>query len=216
MLTVGLSPLKRNSSLIIQMIPKIVHQTWKTDTIPEKWARPYARCRNVLSGYEFKLWTDRKAREFIADNYPDSLKNFDSYPYTIQKVDALRYFILYHYGGIYMDLDVGCLKPLDSLLSNDAIIPKTIPIGYSNDVLFASQRHPFYKQLIHALPYWNHYYLTPYPTIFFSTGPMFLTLQYFLYASTPGNTITVLPVEQYSGNDTVSYFNHYQVLSCVT
>lgn len=28
-----------------------------------------------------------------------------AYPYSIQRVDVLRYFLLHHYGGIYIDLD---------------------------------------------------------------------------------------------------------------
>eukprot|EP00966_Prymnesium_polylepis_P101236 2344553-Prymnesium_polylepis.1 len=30
--------------------------------------------------------------------------------------DSVRFFLLHHYGGIYMDLDVLCVKPLDDLL----------------------------------------------------------------------------------------------------
>jgi len=33
------------------------------------------------------------------------LETFDAYPYPIQRADAIRYFVLHHYGGIYIDLD---------------------------------------------------------------------------------------------------------------
>lgn len=52
-----------------------------------------------------KLWTDQSARSFIAENYPWFLETFDSYPYAIQRADVIRYFILAHFGGIYIDLD---------------------------------------------------------------------------------------------------------------
>ena len=52
-----------------------------------------------------QLWTDKKAREFIADEYPWFLETFDGYPYPIQRADAIRYFVLHHFGGIYIDLD---------------------------------------------------------------------------------------------------------------
>ena len=32
------------------------------------------------------------------------------------RVDAVRYFLRYHYGGVYADLDFEALKPLDALL----------------------------------------------------------------------------------------------------
>lgn len=37
--------------------------------------------------------------------YPWFLETFDSYPYPIQRADAIRYFVLHHFGGIYIDLD---------------------------------------------------------------------------------------------------------------
>ena len=30
---------------------------------------------------------------------------YDRYKYPVQRVDAARYFLMLHYGGIYMDLD---------------------------------------------------------------------------------------------------------------
>jgi mannosyltransferase OCH1-like enzyme len=52
-----------------------------------------------------QLWTDKKSREFIAAEYPWFLETFDGYPYPIQRADAIRYFVLHHFGGIYIDLD---------------------------------------------------------------------------------------------------------------
>jgi hypothetical protein len=33
------------------------------------------------------------------------LKTYDGYRFPVQRVDAVRYFLLLHYGGIYLDLD---------------------------------------------------------------------------------------------------------------
>lgn len=52
-----------------------------------------------------QLWTDDKSREFIATEYPWFLETFDSYPYPIMRADSIRYFVLAHYGGIYVDMD---------------------------------------------------------------------------------------------------------------
>lgn len=38
-------------------------------------------------------------------HYPWFLPTYVAYPYSIQRVDVLRYFLLHHYGGIYIDLD---------------------------------------------------------------------------------------------------------------
>ena len=34
----------------------------------------------------------------------------------VEKSDILRYLLLYHYGGVYADLDVECLRPFEPLL----------------------------------------------------------------------------------------------------
>ncbi len=54
-----------------------------------------------------QLWTDDKSRDFIATEYPWFLDNFDSYPFPIQRADAIRYFVLAHFGGIYILVVVG-------------------------------------------------------------------------------------------------------------
>ena len=83
------------------------------------------------------LWTDASSREFIANEYPWFLDTFDGYTYPIQRADAIRYFVLYHYGGIYVDLDIGCLRPMDDLLYYPVILPRTKPVGVSNDLMFS-------------------------------------------------------------------------------
>lgn len=51
------------------------------------------------------MWTDAKSRELIATEYPWFLNTFDNYTQPIQRADAIRYFVLAHFGGIYLDLD---------------------------------------------------------------------------------------------------------------
>lgn len=52
-----------------QLIPKIIHQTYKNDSIPEHWKGPQQSCLDLHPDYEYKLWTDKKSREFIAAEY---------------------------------------------------------------------------------------------------------------------------------------------------
>ena len=58
------------------------------------------------------LWTDEDNRELIARDFPSFLPLYDGYDVKIKRIDAVRYFYLYKYGGVYMDLDVMCLHPL--------------------------------------------------------------------------------------------------------
>lgn len=167
---------------------------------------------------EYKLWSDNSSREFIADHYPWFLPTFDSYPYPIQRADVIRYFVLHHYGGVYMDLDIGCKKKMDPLLYFPVVLPATIPVGVSNDLMLAEKGHPFMDLVIHNLVTFNHQYGTNYPTVMFSTGPMFLSAQYGLYprdeAAEHGRRVRILPRRWYGKNAPVeemgdSFFIHF-------
>lgn len=57
-------------------------------------------------GWTYKLWTDEDNRNLIKEHYPWFLEQFDRYEYGIQRADAVRYFILHKYGGVYSDLDI--------------------------------------------------------------------------------------------------------------
>ena len=169
---------------------------------------------------KYMLWTDASSREFIAEHYSWFLDTFDAYPYPIQRADAIRYFVLHHYGGVYIDLDIGCLRPLDPLLVFPVILPKTIPVGVSNDLMFAEKGHPFMAQTIHNLVTFDHNWILNYPTVMFSTGPMFLSAQYGIYsASHPISLeslgeIRILPKSLYGKNAKPfeaphSFFSHF-------
>ena len=101
-------------------------------------------------------------------------------PASRQHLDAgstCRYAVLAEYGGFYIDLDIQCRRPLDFLRRYPLVLPATRPVGFSNDFLAAAPRHPLMLQMLQALPAWSVPLITKYPTVMFSTGPMFVTLQ---------------------------------------
>ncbi|KAN0065785.1 hypothetical protein ACQY0O_000915 [Thecaphora frezii] len=182
-----------------EKIPRIIHQTWKDEHLPPRWQAVRDECAAMHPDYEYMLWTDADSRKFIAEHYSWFIPVFDSYPYPIQRADAIRYFVLHHYGGIYMDLDVGCNRRFDPLLRFEVILPRTRPIGVSNDVMLAQKGHPFMDQVIHNLVTFNHRYLTNYPTVMFSTGPMFLSASYGLYVDAHGPATPSTPAQPVAG-----------------
>ena len=48
------------------IIPKIIHQTYKTNDIPDAWKQGQQACINLHNDYQYILWTDEMAREFIS------------------------------------------------------------------------------------------------------------------------------------------------------
>lgn len=123
-----------------------------------------------------QFWTDESSLTFVAENYPSYLDTYTSYPHPIQRADALRYFILYHFGGIYMDLDITPRRYLDPLLTLPAFACLTTPTGISNDALGAAPGHPFFLYVINSLRKYNRNWYSPYITVMSSTGPLFLSL----------------------------------------
>jgi mannosyltransferase OCH1-like enzyme len=155
-------------------IPRIIHQTYKSANIPSNWIETSESCKKMNPSYAHYLWTDITARDFIYRNYPWFLPIYDSYPYPIQRADAIRYLVLQHFGGVYIDLDVGCRRCLDPLLNSSIWFPRTRPYGVSNDVMASIPGHPLMMKLALDLLDRHVSYLPPYLAVFWTTGPMYV------------------------------------------
>lgn len=183
-----------------QLIPKIIHQTYKTEDIPEHWKEGRQKCLDLHPDYKYILWTDEMAYEFIKEEYPWFLDTFEDYKYPIERADAIRYFILSHYGGVYIDLDDGCERKLDPLLAFPAFLRKTSPLGVSNDVMGSVPRHPFFLKALKSLKHYDKYWFIPYMTIMGSTGPLFLSViwkQYKRWGIPKNGTVRILQPAYY-------------------
>lgn len=159
-----------------QLIPKIIHQTYVNESIPTRWLAAQQSCLDLHQDYEYMLWTDDKSLDFIEKEYPWFAPTFKSYAHGIQRADSIRYFVLAHYGGVYIDLDDGCKRRLDPLLSYHAFLRRTVPTGISNDVMGAIPQHPFFLRVIESLQGADRKWVLPYITIMASTGPLFLSV----------------------------------------
>lgn len=202
-----------------QMIPKIIHQTTKNETIPPVWREAHESCRAMHTeemGWTHYLWTDEKSSAFIAKEFPWFRETFEGYRYPIQRADAIRYFVLSHYGGIYIDMDDGCNRVLDPLLSYPAWVRKTVPTGISNDAMGSVPRHPFFRRVIDELKSYDRSWIMPYITVMGSTGPLFLSVLWRRYTAEglnvgdeeDGGRIRILFPEEYQ-NFPWSFFTHH-------
>ncbi|CAM4910823.1 unnamed protein product [Rotaria socialis] len=208
-------PIASKSNDTVATVPRIIHQTWRdADKIPIDWQQASNSCRSFHPNYQYRLWSDKSARLLIEKEFPCLLSTFDEYPYDIQRADVIRLVVLYVYGGIYLDLDIICLKPLDKLLTFKFILPKTMPVGLSNDFILAEPKSPFLLQVLNDLPKYNRNYWTKYSTVMFSTGPMFLTHEASYYPNR--SSINVLSQELYGKyifNSSLALFRHLKASS---
>ena len=106
----------------------------------------------------------------------------------MQRGDAARYFILHKYGGIYLDLDITCLVPMDRILptfnfnKTDALVSKVPGPGLIDTPIIISKKgNPFMEFCMRKLVVMKNYYVLPFLTVYFSTGPYYLSLSYLQY-----------------------------------
>jgi mannosyltransferase OCH1-like enzyme len=72
--------------------------------------------------WEYKLWTDVDNFKLVETHYPWFLPTYKSLPSNIQRADVVRYIYMHHFGGVYADLDIECLKPLEELISTSKYV----------------------------------------------------------------------------------------------
>jgi len=98
-------------------IPKIIHQLWiGPKPMPSKFMDTW---RDKHPDYEYIRWTEaeiaRRGIQFECQHHIDRMSEING------KADIIRWEILYHYGGIFLDADSICIEPFDeSFLSKDA------------------------------------------------------------------------------------------------
>ena len=138
-------------------IPKIIHQTWKDDQIPDRW-KPYQnKVVELHPGWEYRLWTDVDNDAFISQHYPQLIDKFRRFPKPVMRADVIRYAIMDQIGGVYLDLDYEFIKPFDR--SNaDCVLPLSRSMDYGdselrigNCVMASAPGHSFWKSVLNDL-----------------------------------------------------------------
>lgn len=135
-------------------IPKIIHQTWKTQVIPY-WFSDFTRSwQTCHPSWEYHLWDDEANRRLIQKHYPWFLRTYDNFSFNIQRADAVRYFILHRFGGIYVDIDMECFKSVEPLLQGADCVFGIEPDEHarlhntdriiSNAFMGSVPKHPFF------------------------------------------------------------------------
>jgi glycosyltransferase involved in cell wall biosynthesis len=148
------------------MIPRIIHQTWKTAEIPAAYQHWQNSWRVMHPDFEYRLWTNEDIEDFIRDQTVEVQILFYNYQDNICRIDLARYLILQKFGGLYVDLDFECLHPHHRLFKEQRIMMGIEPethnqaikarkAGISSIVcnawMASEQGHPFWAHLIDYL-----------------------------------------------------------------
>ncbi len=97
------------------MIPKKIHYCWFG---PKPYPKLVGKCMKTwqqhLPDYEICLWNEENSpmdHPFVQQAYAAKKYAFVA--------DYVRFWALYHHGGIYLDTDMYVVKPFDDLLNYD-------------------------------------------------------------------------------------------------
>ena len=133
-------------------LPKIIHQQWKDENIPDGVFRQYHQKWKELypePEYRHLIWTDETMRRLVADYFPWFLETYDGYTMNIQRADSSRYFILYHYGGLYADLDYEPFENFWHALPDDRVSfiesPYKVNEQVQNSLMSSPLRDPLWN-----------------------------------------------------------------------
>lgn len=161
------------------MVPKIIHQTYKTEQIPEKWKISHSEWKNKHPSAQYMFWTDEDNRKFVEENFPDYLETFDNFPYPIQRADAIRYMLLYKFGGVYSDLDIVPNEDVFPYLeSGKVFLMKSANSSKTTTNMFMASipKQEFWLEVLEAtkccLPF---YAVGKHLKVMMSTGPLMLS-----------------------------------------
>lgn len=191
--------------------PKIIHQLYNfwDNKIPSNIRQRIDNWKKLHPDYKYILWNKQKSRDFIKKKFNWFLPIWDKYQYTIQRVDAIRYFILYEYGGVYSDIDldpVKCIDPLLKKYSDKKILLYKSPNSglITNDFMVSRKKEPFWKSVWYELIK-NHQvdYYSKHLTVMYSTGPLMLDYIYEQHKNRKSSAYCV-PTSLINNNDIAS------------
>ncbi|MFH1188284.1 MAG: glycosyltransferase [bacterium] len=122
------------------MIPKTIHYCWfgnnpKNSEIInciESW-------RKYCPDFEIKEWNERN---FPVGQFPFAYRMYNEKKWAFV-TDYARLYILYEYGGFYLDADMLLLQSLTSLVAHACVVGEESPVILSAGILGSEPHHPF-------------------------------------------------------------------------
>jgi len=162
--------------------PKNIFQIWfviKTPEIPNNWKDGQQSVISMNPDWNYKLVDQEYSENIVKTYFSDFYPVYNSFKYTIQKIDAIRYCLLYLYGGIYLDLDYICNKSFDSISLNaevGLIKSNNTPGVFTNSFLASQPKSQFWliaiEQMKKSLNFFQKF--TKHLEIMNSTGPFMI------------------------------------------
>jgi len=204
-------------------IPKIIHHIWMGSKMRDQDVPCYESWRTYHPDWTFVFWTDNplnydkgdklvnsfeELEKLLAQSHDKPLRivvdinklQFDNRIYFDQAInygergDILDYEIVYRFGGVYVDCDFECYKPLDLFHHAYDFYTGIQPLDTNRVQLGAAlfgaiPKHPILKACVENIKQYRHI-----PQIVSKTGPIYFTREFYCVAGrTKGLKDVALP-----------------------
>ncbi|WP_416357279.1 tetratricopeptide repeat protein [Aureimonas phyllosphaerae] len=126
-------------------VPRAIHQFWTDDAVPADVAAYMATWRDLNPGFTHRVWSEREAAGWLAAyGPPATAAAFARAREPAMKADLFRLALLAREGGVWVDADDRCLRPIAPLLQRGAgLLAYQEDLGsVGNNVLAARPGHP--------------------------------------------------------------------------
>ena len=160
------------------MIPRTIHRIWVGGWLPKELEGYGQTWKELHPEWTFPLWTEESLTwlqnsELFANAAKIAPNNIGQF-----RADVARYEILYRFGGVYIDCDFECRKPIDELIENVEAFAawEQQDVWVNNAILGAGPGHPFFARLIEDLPHSVRQHQGKRPNVM--SGPQYLTKLY--------------------------------------
>lgn len=171
---------------------KIIHQTWKSTELTVEQLEFVSSVKQAFQGFEYKFWQDEDNRRLISESYSQFLGFYNTLN-SVEKADFVRHLYIYHYGGVYLDIDVKMNRPLelngaDVFLCDQTKEANTEKMEFLVDPFFlaGSKDSPFFYSFCETVARGNLYKILStgtkkeYFETLYKTGPFILSKFYLL------------------------------------
>lgn len=106
------------------MVEKIIHQIWIGDfKMPLREAKLIKQLKELHPDYEHVLWTDNNVH---LSALPDNVRTMYDYFYNRKDyvfcADLMRIFVVWAFGGFYLDVDFDVKTRLDPFFENEGCL----------------------------------------------------------------------------------------------
>jgi hypothetical protein len=128
------------------MIPKTINHIWLQGNMPNKYVKNYEAWQKLHPTWEHVTWDETKLLKLCK---PTQTKTYQGLNTLINKINFLKYVLMYNVGGVYVDLDTVPIKSLDVFLNqhkiNDIDLLSTLSLRYPFNTEMPIKKFDSYK-----------------------------------------------------------------------